>query len=772
MSSASDHADAFDMKIGSRRGSGWCGAVHCHRTAHCDTASPVGSMARQRQALPRDAAHLSICAGNRGDAVSAEVPPRVFSLEQPMPMTPTPPPPRHADPPHRLPSPGRRCVSGGYSSLLGIFVVIGQKSWLRCRALRRSAMAEGDGAERLVAGRYRVLRRLGAGGMGRVWLAYDQVLDCEVALKEIAVPVGVPEDQVGARVARARVEARHAARLRSHPHVATVYDVLEEDGLPWIVMGFVPGAKDLAQVVRDHGPLSPTDTARIGMAVLDALTAGHQAGILHRDVKPANILLTRPDARASGGAAGGQILLTDYGISLEPDSGETRLTTTSGFIGTPGFLAPERARGMAPSPASDLFSLGATLYYAVEGSGPFDRPTPYETLSALLFEGPPPMTRAADLGPVLDALMAKDPAQRMRSDEAMRALAALSAAPGTEPGAHRSAALSERETMPLPDEPSASRPPPGALPAEEGASPTEAPSRQRQRQQQQRRRWSAKVPSRRGWGVLAAALVLIAGGLWAGVALLDSPDTETPKTDAVLPYGEQVGLTRELKPGNCVSASWPAERFDDAPELKIVDCKTYPDGQVLDVNATTSLDDARINGQGICRGLLRDTTSKMADVQSYALTPSKAGWDNGVRNTACLLFGKTVGLYGPVGDYRKHGEQVFVENSSIGDCYNLKKLEENNYAHLLVDCRQPHEMQALGYVRAPESMKFDSWDAMYDLCVKRYGSHKSSTRDLYSWNHAENTWNQGFRFVMCLLTMPEEGQKLPPGSAPPVSSFG
>ncbi len=258
--------------------------------------------------------------------------------------------------------------------------------------------------------------------------------------------------------------------------------------------------------------------------------------------------------------------------------------------------------------------------------------------------------------------------------------------------------------------------------------------------------------------------MLIGAGVWAGAALLDSKDTTAPKTDQVPPYGDQVGLTSELKPGHCVSASWPAERFKDPPELKIVDCETYPDGQVLDLNETTSLDDARTNGQGVCRGLLRDTTSKMVDVQSYALVPSEAGWDNGVRNTACLLFGKTVSLYGPVGDYRKQGEQIFVENSAIGDCYNLRKIEENNYAHLLVDCNKPHELQGLGYVKAPQDLKFGAWDTNHDLCVKQYGTYQSSTRALYAWVHAEDTWNHGFRYVMCLFAMPKEGQKLPPGS--------
>ncbi|MFE7834743.1 septum formation family protein [Streptomyces sp. NPDC057474] len=262
-------------------------------------------------------------------------------------------------------------------------------------------------------------------------------------------------------------------------------------------------------------------------------------------------------------------------------------------------------------------------------------------------------------------------------------------------------------------------------------------------------------------------LLLIGGGIWAGIALLNSPGSKTPKAGPVLPYGDEAGLTRELKPGDCVSASWPEERFKDPPELKIVDCKTYPDGQVLDVNATTSLDDARSNGQGICRGLLRDTTSKMADVQSFALVPSEAGWDNGVRNTACLLFGKTVGVYGPVGSYRHYGDELYLENSSIGDCLDTKKLEKHDYTPLfLVDCNKPHEQQVLGYVEAPKGMTFDeSWDAMYGLCVRQFGSYISPTRDLFAWTDTEDYWNLGFRFVMCGLVASDEGQKLPPGSA-------
>jgi serine/threonine protein kinase len=158
-----------------------------------------------------------------------------------------------------------------------------------------------QGEGRIIGGRYRLLRTLGAGGMGRVWLAYDAELACEVSMKEIVLPdVAMDATQPAQRVARARSEARHVARLRGHPHVATVHDVVVHEGLPWIVMEYVPDAVDLQAVVRQSGSLSPARTARIGLAVLDALSAGHRIGILHRDVKPAN----SADARTGGGTRG------------------------------------------------------------------------------------------------------------------------------------------------------------------------------------------------------------------------------------------------------------------------------------------------------------------------------------------------------------------------------------------------------------------------------------------------------------------------------------
>ncbi|MFF0080263.1 protein kinase [Streptomyces canus] len=272
---------------------------------------------------------------------------------------------------------------------------------------------------RTINGRYRLLRTLGAGGMGRVWLAYDEELACEVAMKEIALP-DTPTDagETAQRISRARSEARHAARLRGHPHVATVHDVVVHEGLPWIVMEHVPDAIDLQAVVRRSGPLSPEQAACIGLAVLDALTAGHRVGILHRDVKPANILLA-PDASGDPYA---RVLLTDYGIALQPESREPRLTATAGILGTPGYLAPERARGEPPTPAADLFSLGATLYATVEGRGPFDRHGEFATLTALLGEDPTPPARAGELTPALLGLLVKDPVRRFSPETVKREL--------------------------------------------------------------------------------------------------------------------------------------------------------------------------------------------------------------------------------------------------------------------------------------------------------------------------------------------------------------
>ncbi|UBI40402.1 MULTISPECIES: serine/threonine-protein kinase [Streptomyces] len=273
----------------------------------------------------------------------------------------------------------------------------------------------GDERFPLLAGRYRLLGRLGSGGMGVVWRAYDEVLGREVAVKEVRAPEHLREADVRVLHARLVQEARAAARI-SHPYVITVHDVVEEHGRPWIVMELVRG-RSLADVLEADGLLSPKEAARVGSAVLLALRSAHAAGVLHRDVKPANVLLQDD----------GRVVLTDFGIALVEGTGT--LTRTGDVIGSPDYLAPERALGKHPGTPSDLWSLGATLYAAVEGMSPFRRASALGTLQAVVHEDPPAPRRAGPLAPLLLGLLRKDPSARMGSVEAQRLLNAAAAAP-------------------------------------------------------------------------------------------------------------------------------------------------------------------------------------------------------------------------------------------------------------------------------------------------------------------------------------------------------
>ncbi|MEU7854808.1 protein kinase [Nonomuraea sp. NPDC049141] len=256
----------------------------------------------------------------------------------------------------------------------------------------------------LVGGRYRLIKTIGQGGMGTVWQAHDEVLGRDVAVKEIHPPPDLTDPERDVFSVRTFREARAAGRV-AHPGVATVYDVLEEHGHPWIVMQLIH-SRTLGELVRDDGPMPPADAADIGVQLLEALRAAHAAGVLHRDVKPDNVLLTE-DGRA---------VLTDFGIATT--EGETPVTRTGVLVGTPAFMAPERAAGGEARVASDLWALGATLYFAVEGHSPFQRPHALATLGAVLHSEPAPMARAGMLAPVILGLLRKDPAERMTLDEA------------------------------------------------------------------------------------------------------------------------------------------------------------------------------------------------------------------------------------------------------------------------------------------------------------------------------------------------------------------
>jgi hypothetical protein len=272
-----------------------------------------------------------------------------------------------------------------------------------------------DTGQRVVAGRYRLLEPLGSGGMGTVWRAEDLVLGRSVAVKEVAFPHGLSDDDRGVLRERTRREARAAARL-DHPSAVTVFDVVEEDDVPYLVMELVE-ARTLADVVRSDGPLTPQRTAEVGLALLGALEAAHRQGIVHRDVKPSNVMV-RDD---------GRVVLTDFGIATT--TGDSSITSTGLLLGSPAYIAPERARGEAPGPPADLWSLGATLFTAVEGRPPFEGDQPLTTVTAVVTGTHAPFSAAGPLEPVLAGLLEKDPAARLDAAGARRLLVPLAGQP-------------------------------------------------------------------------------------------------------------------------------------------------------------------------------------------------------------------------------------------------------------------------------------------------------------------------------------------------------
>ncbi|MFH8795450.1 protein kinase [Streptomyces sp. NPDC017941] len=270
----------------------------------------------------------------------------------------------------------------------------------------------------LLAGRYRLGESIGSGGMGRVWRARDEVLHRVVAVKELTAAQWVQEAEREVLLTRTQTEARAQAQI-NHSAVVTVHDVLEYDDRPWIVMELVEG-HSLADAVRERGRIEARETARIGLWVLRALRAAHGAGVLHRDIKPGNVLLSED----------GRVLLTDFGIAAI--EGDSTITRTGEVVGSVDYLAPERVSGANPGPAADLWALGATLYTAVQGNSPFRRTSPLGTMQAVVTEEPEPSTYADALGPVISALLRKDPDARPTAAEAERMLA--EAAQGRYPG--------------------------------------------------------------------------------------------------------------------------------------------------------------------------------------------------------------------------------------------------------------------------------------------------------------------------------------------------
>ena len=297
-----------------------------------------------------------------------------------------------------------------------------------------------DDHERLLAGRYRLGGVLGRGGMGTVWRAVDETLGRTVAVKELRFPSNIDEEEKRRLITRTLREAKAIARIRNNSAV-TVYDVVDEDDRPWIVMELVEG-KSLAEVIREDGLLEPRRAAEVGLAVLDVLRSAHREGILHRDVKPSNVLLESDTDR---------VVLTDFGIAQV--EGDPSITSTGMLVGAPSYISPERARGHKPGPAADLWSLGGLLYASVEGVPPYDKGSAIATLTAVMTE---PLEEPKNAGPLRDViygLLTKDPEKRLDDAGARAMLNAVIHAPRSERAAEASDAT---KVVPLPSQSDAS----------------------------------------------------------------------------------------------------------------------------------------------------------------------------------------------------------------------------------------------------------------------------------------------------------------------------
>ncbi|MFB6479298.1 protein kinase [Streptomyces virginiae] len=297
-----------------------------------------------------------------------------------------------------------------------------EKADAMAAAVKAAAAKAAEGGKdegRLLAGRYRLSAVLGKGGMGTVWRAQDETLGRTVAVKELRFSTGVDEDEKRRLITRTLREAKAIARIRSGGAV-TVYDVVDEDGRPWIVMELIEGPS-LAEFIRENGPLTPHRAAEVGLAVLDVLRAAHGQGILHRDVKPSNVLI----------AGNGRVVLTDFGIAQV--EGDPSVTSTGMLVGAPSYISPERARGHKPGPPADMWSLGGLLYACVEGVPPYDKGSALATLTAVMTEPVEPPKNAGPLTEVIYGLLAKDPTHRLDDARTRAMLGAVLAAPEPAP---------------------------------------------------------------------------------------------------------------------------------------------------------------------------------------------------------------------------------------------------------------------------------------------------------------------------------------------------
>lgn len=380
----------------------------------------------------------------------------------------------------------------------------------------------------LIAGRYRLDTVLGRGGMGVVWSGVDTLLERPVAMKEIRLPPTVDDEERLRFQNRVLREARAAARL-NHRSVVTVYDVVDEDDQPYIVMELVR-APSLAELVSQRGPLSPRRVAELGAGIAGALGSAHRQGIIHRDVKPGNVLVPE-----SGAAR-----LTDFGIASITD--ESGTATTQRLVGSPSYMSPEQATNGVLTDASDRWSLGSTLYYAVEGVPPFDRGEAIPTLTSILSDPPRPPERAGPLGPVLLGLLAKDPTERPSDDDLQAQLGAL-AAPSKSPAARPVVEAPALEPTPPTVEAIAADPTPVPRPVE-------------------RERRTAPAPVGPSRALIGAAALLAALVIGAAIVLIASQGGGGQSRATVAPNTTAPNMTSPPTTAttNAIPANWVAYR--------------------------------------------------------------------------------------------------------------------------------------------------------------------------------------------------------------------
>jgi len=377
-------------------------------------------------------------------------------------------------------------------------------------------VAREDTVPARVSGRYTLLEKLGRGGMGVVWKARDDVLQREVAVKQVEVPDWLPAPECEVVLARVLREARTAARV-VHPSLVTVFDVVQEQGNVYIVMELV-SARTLAVLITERGPLPPAAAAQLGLRLLDGMEAAHRSGIVHRDVKPGNIMVFDD----------GSLKLADFGVASVV--GHPSLTRTGLVVGTPSYMAPEQVRGERSSPAADLWGLGATLYYTVDGRPPFERDSVMATLHAVVSEATPEATNAGPLSGVISSLLAKGPGERPSVAFVRQKLMPIAEAKRQDPGTRpvTPTAPVDEEPRDNPDDtavfaplPSPSPSPPPAAPPSPGQPPRP-------------RRW--RQPARAA-GLGAVALVLALGAWRLSGLDEERPSPPQPVTTEAAPRG-------------------------------------------------------------------------------------------------------------------------------------------------------------------------------------------------------------------------------------------